>query len=171
MSFLDKTVQSAIQRLPEHMRGTWSLRIFALTQVPMILFCMPSMEELTDAVCAVRIPLNRRTRNHFKSMYFGALAVGADVAGGFLAQHHISKSERKVGLIFKSFEAKFLRRPEADVVFRSEQGVAMAKLVQRAIDTGERVDDTVDIVATTPDISGDTPVATFRLVTSLKLRT
>lgn len=170
MSLLDKTAQSAIAQLPESMRGTWSLRLFALVHVPMILYCRPRMEELSDSACSVRIPLGRRTQNHFKSMYFGALAVGADVAGGFLAQHHINKSGRNVSLIFKSFEAKFLRRPEGDVVFRSEQGAVMAALVKKAIDTGERVDDMVDIVATTPDLSGDTPVATFRLAISLKLK-
>ncbi|GAM75988.1 hypothetical protein JCM19241_286 [Vibrio ishigakensis] len=40
---------------------------------------------IDEARVEVKIPLRRRTKNHLNSMYMGALVVGADVAGGFLA--------------------------------------------------------------------------------------
>ena len=171
MSFLADTLSAAAERLPPNLRSTWEIRSFGLTKVPLILYCMPTVIRLDDAVCAVRIPLNWRTRNHYRSMYFGCLAVGADVAGGFLAMHHTRKSPRPVGLLFKDFKADFLKRPEADVVFRSEDGPAMAALVQEALDTGKRVNGVTHVTATTPSLLGDEPVAKFALTVSLKAGT
>ncbi len=54
----------------------------------------------------VRIPLRRRTKNHLNSMYFGALAVGADVAGGFCDEQSSGKGEA-ISLAFKGVKAEF----------------------------------------------------------------
>ena len=51
----------------------------------------------------VKIPFRRKVKNHVNSMYFGALAVGADLSGAYLAFHHIKKTDRKIKLIFKDF--------------------------------------------------------------------
>lgn len=169
MSLMTDTLSAAAQRLPPRMRSTLEIRSFGLTKVPLILYCMPSVLRLDDAVCSVRIPLNWRTRNHYKSMYFGVLAVGADVAGGFLAMHHTRKSSKPVGLLFKDFKADFLKRPEADVVFTSPDGPAMAELVEQAVQTGKRVNGITHVTATTPSLLGDEPVAKFELTVSLKV--
>ena len=46
------------------------------------------------------MPLRRRTKNHLGSMYFGVLAVGADITGGFLAMEPIQESGRNITLNF-----------------------------------------------------------------------
>jgi acyl-coenzyme A thioesterase PaaI-like protein len=154
--------------LPGHLRETLALQTFALTKVPMLLYCAPRVLALDAHTCAVRIPLTWRTRNHYGSMYFGALAVGADVAGGLAATYHIRASGRDVGLLFKSFEADFLKRPEGDVVFRCDAGESLRKAVNDAIARGERVNTPVRVLATVPD-RGDILVAEFVLTLSMKL--
>ncbi|MFC1593662.1 DUF4442 domain-containing protein, partial [Candidatus Neomarinimicrobiota bacterium] len=113
-------------------------------------------------------PFKRRNKNHLKSMYFGALAVGADVSGGVLAMHLISKSGRNISLVFKDFKADFLKRPEGDTHFTCNDGLAVRILIDKAIKTGERVDMPLKITATVPEISGNEPVAEFILTLSLK---
>ena len=44
-------------------------------------------------------------------MYFGVLAVGADVTGGFLAMRYIQGSTSKIALIFKDFKTDGRRNP------------------------------------------------------------
>ena len=100
-------------------------------------------------------------------MYFGALAVGADLAGGYLAMHHISKAKSKVKLIFKDFNAQFLKRAEGDVHFICKDGIEVTKLVNKAIETQERQNYTLKIIAKTPKISNDV-VAEFNLTLSIK---
>ena len=146
------------------------IRSFGLTKVPLIWWCRPKVVEHTDERLEIKIPLRFRTKNHLGSMYFGVLAVGADVTGGFLAMDPIIESGRKVALIFKDFKADFLKRPEGDVHFYCDDGLEIRKLVKRAIETGDRHNFTMMIEATVPSVSIDV-VARFRLTLSLKDKT
>lgn len=149
------------------LRATWSLRHFGLTKVPLLLYCMPTVRTLDQRVAEVEIPLNWRTRNHYRSMYFGALAVGADCAAGYLAQHVIEHTGGGVQLLFSDFHAVFHRRPEDDVLFTCAEGELIAEMVAEARRTGERVTRPVTVRATVPK-RGKEPVATFTLGLSLK---
>jgi len=146
---------------------TWMIRLFGLTKVAMIAYCRPRVILLNESTLEIKIPLNRRTRNHINSMYFGALSVGADITGGFLALSPIQKSKRKIVLVFKDFNAKFLKRAESDVHFICKDGKAVKDLVDLAIKTQERQNYKLNIIATTPKISNDI-VAEFELTLSIK---
>ena len=124
---------------------------------------------LDDKECRIRIPLNRRTRNHLKSMYFGVLATGADLAGGLVAMKEIYASKKKIALSFKDFHAEFLKRAEGDTVFVCTQVPEIKNFVQEVIKSGERLNFPVHIEAICPDISLE-PVAKFVLTLSLKLK-
>lgn len=156
--------------IPEAMRGTMMLRTFGLVKVPMILYCSPSVEQLSDSGCAVRIPLSWRTKNHYHSMYFGALAVGADCAGGLIAMYHIRKGGEKIALLFKDVKAEFFKRANGDVLFRCNDGLMIQEAVREAASTGARVNRTLTIVATVPSISATEEVARFALTISLKVQ-
>ena len=146
---------------------TWLIRFFGLSKVAMIYYCRPKVISVSENSLEIKIPLNRRTKNHINSMYFGALSIGADITGGFLAMPHIQKSKRKIILVFKDFNAQFLKRAEADVHFICKDGQAVSDLVGQAIQTGERQNYKLSIIAKTPKISDDI-VATFDLTLSLK---
>ena len=143
------------------------LKIFGLTKIPLLWFCRPKIMHLDEKSVEIKIPLKRRTKNHLGSMYFGALSVGADITGGFLAMICIQNSKRKVALIFKDFKADFLKRAEGDVHFRCNQGSDIIRLVEKTIDSGQRENMIVNIDAYVPSISDDI-VANFELTLSLK---
>ena len=145
----------------------WQILFFGLTQVPLIFYCRPKVVSISVSKLEIKIKLNRRTKNHLNSMYFGVLAVGADVTGGFLAMRYIQASTSKIALIFKDFKAEFLKRAEGDVHFVCEDGIAIQNLVRAAEETGERQNLPVQIIATVPKIS-DEPVAKFILTLSIK---
>ena len=131
-------------------------------------FIGPTVSALSNDRCVVKVPLNRRTKNHWNSMYFGALAAGADCAGGLIAMKLIQERGNLVSLLFKDFQASFLKRAEGDVFFTCEDGEAIQKLVQKAIETGERENMPVRVTATVPSRLGAEPVAEFVLTLSLK---
>ena len=146
---------------------TWMLRLFGFTKVAMIAYCRPRVITFDETTLEIKIPLNRRTRNHINSMYFGALSIGADITGGFLALSPIQQSKRKIILLFKDFNAKFLKRAESDVHFICKDGLAVKNLVDSAIKTQERQNFKLHIIAKTPKISDDI-VAEFELTLSIK---
>lgn len=152
----------------DRLKQTVALHAFGLFKIPMIFFISPKVVDMTSSRCEIRVPLNLRTRNHLGSMYFGTLCAGADVAGGLLAMNLIREGGNQVNLVFKDFKADFLKRPDADVHFISEDGEKVRKLVAAAVASGERVNETVLITATCPTKFGDDPVAKFALTISLK---
>ncbi|MEO8216406.1 MAG: DUF4442 domain-containing protein [Acidobacteriota bacterium] len=156
--------------VPRRWQETVFLRLWSLANVRLLWFVRPSVVERTEEKVVVRIPLSRRTRNHLQSMYFGVLCAGADCAGGLLAMQLIEASGERVSLIFKDFNARFLKRAEGDVHFTCADGASIANLVREAIRTGERQNATVHVTATVPSRSEGEPVAEFELTLSLKKR-
>lgn len=155
----------------ERLKQTFSMRLFGWLKIPMLASVRPSVIELSETRCVVRVPLRRWTRNHLGSMYFGALAIGADCAGGLLAMEQIKRSKQNVSLVFKAFQATFLKRPEADVYFICEAGAAIRAQVERALASEDRVTEPVRVQAAVMSLEGGfDPVAEFVLELSLKRR-
>ena len=146
---------------------TLSLRYFGLTKIPLLFYVSPSIVEATDETVTVKIRLRRRTKNHLGSMYFGVLSIGADCAIGSLAVRHINNCPVRISFIFKHFSAEFLKRAEADVYFTCDQGMEIARLVDMASQTDERVESNLQAIATVPEL-GNEAVARFNLTLSLK---
>lgn len=167
---LSKMVRPIAQVIPEKVRETVLLRAFGFLKIPMLYFVSPTVVELTDKRCVVKVPLSRKTKNHLNSMYFGALSVGADCAGGLIAMRFIQEEGNKISLIFKDFHAEFLKRAEGDVLFTCEQGQEVKDLVRKTMESGERENMPLHIVATVPSKWDSEPVARFTLTLSLKRR-
>lgn len=155
----------------ERLKQTLGLRLFGWLKIPLLASVRPGVVELTEGRCVVRVPLRRWTKNHLGSMYFGALAIGADCAGGLLAMDQIRRTGNKVSLVFKAFQAQFLKRPESDVYFICEEGEAIRAQVQRTLESEERITEPMRIQAAVklPDGTFE-PVAEFTLELSLKRR-
>ncbi len=154
----------------KNLKHTLFIRAFGLMKVPMILFVSPKVIQFDLDACIIRIPLNFRTKNHLKSMYFGVLCTGADIAGGLVAMNEIVDSKKNISLSFKDFKANFLKRAEGDVHFKCSQTREIKKFVEDIIQSGERMNFPVIINATVPSIDPDEIVATFELTLSLKLK-
>ena len=141
---------------------------FGLTKVRLINYCHPQIVDVSEKGVTLLIPLNRRTRNHVKSMYIGVMTVGVDLVTGFTAMLKIRESKRNVILIFKDMKANFLKRAEGDVHYICNEGKKIAQAVDETLKTGERVNLLVPVTATVPEKFGDEPVAEFSITLSLK---
>lgn len=151
------------------LKHTWGLRLFGWLKIPLLASVRPTVVEISETRCVVRLPLRRWSKNHLGSMYFGALAIGADCAGGLLAMDQIRRSGNTVSLVFKSFQASFLKRPESDVYFICEQGEAIRDQVKRTLASEERITEPMTIQAAVKLADGSfEPVAEFMLELSLK---
>ena len=75
----------------ERFKQTFGMRLFGWLKIPLLASVRPSVVELSETRCVVKVPLRRWSKNHLGSMYFGALAIGADCAGGLLAMDQIKR--------------------------------------------------------------------------------
>jgi len=146
------------------------LKLFGLFNAPLLGFAGPQLLELNSEKTVVKIPLNWRTlRRDLKSMYLGALVMGADVASGLLAFSLQEKFPgKKFSIIFKKIDSDFLKRPESDVVFTCSCGKEVEAMMQKAIDTGQRQSLDVPVIATCPRKLGNEPIAKFVLALTVK---
>lgn len=99
-------------------------------------------------------------------MYFGAMAVGADLAVGIHTFYISELNQYKISLAFKSFSAEFLKRAESDVYFTCEQGIIIHDMIKISKKEGKRMNQHIDVVA--KNTSFET-VATFKMELSLKV--
>lgn len=154
----------------ERLRQTLTLRLWAFAKIRLIAFVRPAVVDLSDERCEIRVPLDWRTRNHLRSMYFGALCTGADAAAALIGLQASRKAGGGIAVIFKDVQGEFFKRAEADVHFSCEQGREIVELLGKAKASGQRENLPVEVVATVPTLFGSEPVARFVLTLSVKRR-
>ena len=147
-------------------RIKWNLFLLGLFKIPLLFYVSPKIIEISPDSCIVKIKLRRRTKNHLNSMYFGAMAVGADVAVGLHAFYLSELKKAKISLAFKSFNAEFLKRAESDVNFICEEGNKIIKMIEESMIEGKRVNEMIDVQAIN---SSNEMVAKFTMELSLKV--
>ncbi len=144
----------------------WMLFLLGLVKIPLIGYLRPKLISLDDKSVKVKIKFRRRSKNHLNSMYFGALAVGADVSGGIHAFYFSRKHNKKVSFAFKGMKAEFLKRAESDVIFECSQGKLIEQIVLDSFEKKERINQNVTVEARNTD--GEV-VATFEMEISVKV--
>ncbi len=157
--------------LPDNLKNQFFINSWSFLNVPMIFWVRPKILALDTEKTEVLIPLRRRTKNHLKSMYFGVLCTGADIAGGILAARLIMESGKNVSLAFKDFKADYKKLALGDVVFRCNEGAMIQDFLDEVLQSNERMNRTVYVEALCPDIDPDEIVATFELTLSLRNKT
>ena len=151
--------------------NTFAVRAWSFRNVFLLWLVSPSVVELNEKRCVVRIPLNWRTRRRdIHAMYLGVLCMGADVAAGLIAFDMLRRRKARVSFVFKDIRGEFLKRADGHVHFTNDDGPVIHDLVERALASGEREEATVRVTATVPAKSVDEPVARFELTLSVKKR-
>ncbi len=100
----------------------------------------PRVIELTELRSIVRVKLNYVTRNHLGSMYFGALAMGAELSIGVKVFEKIQIQKAPVNFIFKDFDCRFHRRAQTDIDFCFLNIKGVEALIAEAAQSGQRVE-------------------------------
>lgn len=144
--------------------------MYAWTKIPLIGFCSPRVLEADGEKTVLKVPLNWRTKNHLGAMYFGALAIGAELCIAMLAVKKIQESGQRIDFLFKDFKADFLKRAEGDVHFICEQAQTVIEQIESAKHSEERINRTMTAYAIVPSVSMTEKVATFELTLSVKRR-
>jgi acyl-coenzyme A thioesterase PaaI-like protein len=144
----------------------WMMFLLGCVKIPMIGFTRPRLLTIDDDSVRVKIKLRRRTKNHLNSMYFGALSIGADIAGGIQVFYFSKKMDRKVSFAFKGMNAQFLKRAESDIVFESRGGQKIKEAMEKSLKEGSRINDSILVEA--KNDTGEV-VATFEMIVSVRV--
>ena len=145
------------------------INAYSVVNIPLLAFVTPQVLTLDGSKSEVRVRLDRRTRNHLGVMYFGALAMGAELSIALKAITSIRSSGKRIDFIFKDFSAEFLKRADGHVHFICEEVPLVNQLIQQAAQNNERHEKTFNGYAVVPS-SGPEPVMRYKLTLSVKNR-
>ncbi len=157
----------ATAKLRRRMLNPFLMRGFFLTKLPLALVAGLRLRELTEERCVATVPYGWRSTNPFRSTYFAALSMAAELSTGALAMAAVESAPRPVALLITGLTASFEKKATGLTTFTCTDGPRLFEAVAQTIATGEPVAVEVPTVGTSPD---GVVVARFMFTWSFKVR-
>jgi len=142
-------------------------RFFLLFKLPFGIVSGMRVRQLDTNKCVTTIPYGWLTRNPFKSTYFAALSMAAELSNGAMALLAVHKTEPSVAVIIVGMESEFTKMAKDVTTFTCEEGHKLFEAVEEALHTGESV---TTQLSTTGRSEDGTVVARFKFTWSFKRR-
>jgi len=156
-----------IDKLAARLKNPWALRAYMLAKLPLALVAGLRVREMDARRCAVTVPYGWRTTNPFRSTYFAALSMAAEMSTGALAILATELAPQPVAMIIVTLEASFEKKAQALATFTCEDGEKAFAAVAETVRTGEPATARLETVGRAPD---GTVVARFAFTWSFKRR-
>lgn len=145
----------------------WSLRLYFLGKLPLALLAGLRIRTIDREQCQTSVPYRWITTNPFRSTYFAALSMAAELSTGALALVATQSAEKSVAVLIVGMTAEFTKKATDLTTFTCEDGLTIEQAVQETLRTGEAAAAEVETVGRNE--AGDV-VATFTFRWSFKVR-
>jgi hypothetical protein len=134
------------------MKNPILFNLFLLIKLPLAFFAGLKLIKLEKDICEVSLPYGWRTQNPFKSIYFAAQCMAAELSTGALAKMAVDGSGKKISMLVAGMEAEFLKKADKKVFFVCNEGQKIFDAVAHTSQTGEAI--TVKVKSTGTTIDG-----------------
>ena len=160
------TDTSAQQAFCQQVLNPLKLQLFLLRKLPLAWLAGLRLTTLTPEAATVTIRYKYLTQNPFRSIYFAALAMAAELASGIQAMLH-TQGGGPVSMLVVGLQAEFSKKAVGLITFTCPDGAAIAAAVAKSRATGEGR--TVVCTSTGRDEAGDV-VAVFQVTWSFRAK-
>ena len=110
---------------------------FNLYKLPLAYLGGVRVKSITDKEVVVSIKHRWMNQNPFKSMFWAAQGMAAELPTGLLVMKAIDDSNRKVSMLVTHQEADFFKKATGRITFSCKGGDDIRKAIQESIKTGE----------------------------------
>lgn len=155
----------AAEAVRANVTSPMKMRAFLGAKLPLALFAGLKVTELTADACSVTVPYGWRTQNPFRSTYFAAQAMAAEMSTGALGLALVQSAPKPVSMLIVGMTADFSKKADRTLTFRCTDGPAVTDAFRKALETGEGTKVTCHAVGTLPD---GTVASTFTFTWSFK---
>ena len=162
MSFNEKS--EAVRR---RLLKPWTFRAYLLAKVPLAAWAGLRLVRLEEDGCTVRLPGGWRTQNPFRSTYFAAQMMAAEMSTGAPAMVLVEGAPASVALILRDLRAVFTKKIVGPSLYTFADVAGLRDAVERAAAQAEETRYTAKVVGTTLD---GTPASEFEVTWSFKRR-
>lgn len=147
--------------------GGLPVALWMWRSLPLAAFAGLRVVRLDEAACTVRLPGGWRTRNPFRSTYFAAQAMAAEMSTGAPALVLLRDVPASVAMLVVSLRASYAKKLVGAGAFTFEDVAGMKEAIGRAAASDEPVAFTARSVGRD---AGDGVVAEFEVTWSFKRR-
>ena len=155
----------AVERLRKQVTNPVKLAAFMGAKLPLGLLAGLRIRALDADRCVVTVRYRWMTTNPFRSTYFAALAMAAEMSTGTLGLSLVRAAPDPVSMLIVKLEGEFVKKAVGLTTFTCTAGPAVQAAVIEALQTGEGV--TVDAETIGTDEAGDV-VARFTFTWSFR---
>jgi hypothetical protein len=113
------------------------VRAMLWSKLPLAAFAGLRVRRLDESGAEVSLPAGWKAQNPFRSTYFAAQAMAAEMSTGAPALFFIEKSGKKVSSLVTGLSARFTKKATREAIFAFAQGAEMKAAIERAIASGE----------------------------------
>lgn len=121
----------------ESFRSYIKYKLFLLWQLPLAFIAGLKIEALSPKTCVVSVPFRWLTQNPFKSTYFAAQAMAAELSTGLIAFSGLRSASKPISMLVVKQEAEFVKKANQRVYFEFENAADMLKTMDQCITDGE----------------------------------
>jgi Domain of unknown function (DUF4442) len=155
----------------ELFRTLWTnpigVRAILWSRLPLAAFAGLRVKSLDENGADVTLPAGWKTQNPFRSTYFAAQAMAAELSTGAPARYLIERSGANVSSLVTGLSARFTKKATRPTTFRFADGGGMRAAIDEALRSGEGVPFKARSVGTQDD---GQIVAEFEIEWSFKRR-
>ena len=113
------------------------MRLFMLWNLPLAFFARLRVDKMDFEKASISIPYNFINKNPFRSVYFAALSMAAELSTGILAMAHVEKNPFPVSMLVIAVKAEFVKKARSRITFTCLQGELLEKTIAQSIATNE----------------------------------
>jgi acyl-coenzyme A thioesterase PaaI-like protein len=110
---------------------------FLATQLPAAFFVGLKLKHIDPQSCSIGIRHSWFNKNPFKSMYFAAQAMAAEMSTGLLAFGHLYQIQPSVSMLVVRMEVNYTKKGTGKLLFTCKDGNLIKEGIDKAIQTGE----------------------------------
>jgi len=153
------------EKLRRRLSNPWMLKLFMLSKLPLALIAGLRVQQLDEQECAVSVPYGWLSTNPFKSTYFAALSMAAEMSTGALAMVTVSAAPVPVSILVVGMRGEFVKKATGLTTFRCTSGAQLSQAVLKTVGDGEPVVQEAETIGT--DEEGNV-IAKFTFTWSFK---
>jgi hypothetical protein len=126
------------------------MRLYLFWKLPMAWFAGIGVRYCDAQKTVVRLPYGWRSQNPFRSTYFAAQCAAGELSTGLMALAQLQEKP-PVSMLVTKIETEFFKKASETLLFTCEDGDALTKTIENALQTGASQTFTAQSTGRLPD--------------------
>jgi hypothetical protein len=109
------------------------LRLFLITKLPLAYFAGVKLDAVNSQEAIASIKFKWINQNPFRSIYFAALSMAAELSTGVLAMMHLYGRKPAVSMLVVANTAEFYKKATGKITFTCNEGDALKAAIENSV--------------------------------------